>query len=147
MHRAKTIKTGRWCKGYHFKLVDGKHYMMLEDATTCNFAHAFKYIHEESFAGIDPDTLAQKTGVPDKNKTIIYGSIPINGIMSKGGDKTVSVDGTIFYIEWERGGLGFIGRSKSGIVQLSYLTELTKYNIEILGPACDAKKNETDGAI
>lgn len=35
---------------------------------------------------VTPETIAMYTGLEDKNKKEIYGSIPINGKMSKGGD-------------------------------------------------------------
>lgn len=35
---------------------------------------------------IDPTTLAMSTGVTDKNGTMIFGSVPVDGEMSKGGD-------------------------------------------------------------
>ncbi len=38
------------------------------------------------FIEVQPQSLAMKTGVCDKNKKPIYGSFPVDGAMSKGGD-------------------------------------------------------------
>lgn len=125
MYRAKT-KSGEVVKGY-WCVVEGVHFIILESAGIFDVGCIVGFVE------IIPSTLAQDTTVKDKNGTPIYGSFPVEGVMSKGGDTTKSVKGKIFTIEWERGGLGFIGRSRSGIVQLSDLIGLTEFDVEVIG--------------
>lgn len=127
MRARGVVKIGKvkaqWVHGYHVR-VKGRHYI---------YSETREGLSVWDFTEIYPDSLALDTGVPDKKGKAIYSSYPVNGVMSRGGDKTESIKGTIFTIEWDRGGLGFIGRSKTGIAQLSDLIALTEFDIKIIG--------------
>ena len=76
--RGKT-KEGKEVKGYYC-YVQKKHYIILSGA----FISPQNGIHY--YSEVIPSTIAQFTGLKDKNKVEIYGSIEIDGKMSEGGD-------------------------------------------------------------
>lgn len=69
--RGKTIDSGIWEYGNHFGT--GKESLEL-------------FWMDVADGLIDPSTIAQFTGLKDKNNVEIYGSIPIDGKMTEGGD-------------------------------------------------------------
>ena len=84
-----------------------------------------------------PLSLAMYIWMHDKNKKDIWGSIPIgdDGAMSKGGSIMQDVKGRKYTIEWERGGLGFVGRrvgSRSSIISMDSLIGLTEFDAEVI---------------
>ena len=85
MFRA-TTKEGKVVKGWYCKVKiedEGHHYIIPFDANTSEGNIEFL----KSFYRIDPCALAQDTTVKDKNNEPIYGSFPVEGKMSKGGDR------------------------------------------------------------
>ena len=73
MYRGMT-KDGKWVYGYYFKIWEEAY--ILWGATN---GHPNK-------TEVAPETVGQFTSILDKNKTEIYGSILIDGKMSRGGD-------------------------------------------------------------
>lgn len=60
----------------YYNAIDGVHHYIFNDDN----------LNSPDWFEIDPTTLAMGTGVTDKNGTMIYGSVPVEGKMSKGGD-------------------------------------------------------------
>ncbi|MFA5163795.1 MAG: hypothetical protein WC441_04760 [Patescibacteria group bacterium] len=87
IYRALTKDLGRECFGYYGK-IEGKHCIILDDAE-------IKPIDPDrglcdgiyGFVEVQPHTVAQYTGRLDKNKKPIFGSIEIDGVRNKGGDR------------------------------------------------------------
>lgn len=82
--RGKT-KGGKWVEGYYVRgLNDDDFIVSREDfpPTMSDPLGDCKNIYYE----ILPDSLSMSTGLSDKNGKRIFGSIPVNGEMSKGGD-------------------------------------------------------------
>ncbi len=133
IHRAKTVKTNRECFGHAFP-AEGKWYMILEDAEIGEFSHAWKYIHEDCFVEIDPSTLAMDTTVKAKNGEPIFGSIPVDGAMSDGGDE---VNGISIGEPDEQGKVEF----RNGCFGIDRGWKLSAYKfLEIIPPACEGDK-------
>lgn len=84
MFQAKT-PDGRVVKGYHC-VVEGKHCIILDNAKTQPLSPGIAGWGIHGFVEILPSTLAQDTTVKDKHGKPIYGSFPIEGKMSTGGD-------------------------------------------------------------
>jgi len=88
MFRGIDINTGEWVHGYYVKRL----VVFPNKATAYQYgivAHGnnVKYPPVESREyPVHPDSIAQNTGIQDKNNTPIYGSIEIDGKMSRGGD-------------------------------------------------------------
>ena len=74
MFRGMT-KDGKLVYGYYIKY-RGDHFILPKKAVT----------FLASFIKVDPESTSQFTGILDKNEKEIYGSIPIDGKMSRGGD-------------------------------------------------------------
>lgn len=90
----------RMVEGYWFKTRQGQHYIILDDVEVYSGQYD-DYV--DDFLDIDPTTLAMSTGIPDKHKVKIFGSFPVDGVMSRGGDRckrgSVEMD-----IIWSGGG-------------------------------------------
>ncbi len=88
-YRGKRENNGEWIEGYQV-VIEGKDYIVPLDAKTRVFSHRAPEPGCRrgilDFIEVIPSTVAQSTGLKDKNKVKIYGSIEINGKMSKGGD-------------------------------------------------------------
>lgn len=138
MHRAKTFD-GKEVFGYHCK-VQGKHYMILEDAEFLKartYGYRIDYFIDGS-VDIDPKTLGMYTTVDDRHGKPIYGSFPVDGKMSEGGD-IVLFDETVWAqpntkhkIKWMGGhfaGGGILGAG-----------DYDGSDLEIIGPACETKE-------
>lgn len=97
-YRGKDAITGEWVTGD--KVTIGKDIYILPDY--CNeIEHAEEDLYLiQGLISIDPSTLAQETGLSDKNSKPIFGSFPVDGVMSKGGDIIKYMDGNNFVIEW-----------------------------------------------
>jgi len=114
MFRAKT-KDGKEVKGY-WCVVEGRHFIIPDDArliTANTRLEGSRPCYINGFIGIDPLTLAQDTTVKDKNETPIYGSFPVDGVMSKGGDRIRHFynygrpRSEIIEVKWDRTVCGF----------------------------------------
>lgn len=79
--RAKRLDNGELVEGYYRLLYTNVHQITVVEKGGS---------HEEH--DVDPNTLAMSTGVTDKNGVEIFGSVPVDGVMSKGGD----------IVSWER---------------------------------------------
>ena len=94
MFRGKT-KEGEVVKGYLYE-VGGKSYIIPLGAdigwTDTDFV--------KTFVEVIPDSLAMDTGVEDKNKVKIYGSFPIDGKMTSGGD-TITSGKRVLAVTWD----------------------------------------------
>ncbi len=141
--RGWTIETNREVKGYYC-VVQGKHYIIPEDAelgrldpdTTGSWDYAIG-----GFVEVHRKTVGQFTGREDKNKKEIYGSIPINGKMSKGGDivkqKLENYLTRTGRVDFHDGAFRVVGSDGT----YDYLHNLTRfvseYAIEIIGNVAD----------
>ncbi len=72
---------GYWCK------VQGKHYIVFDDAEYDNCACVNENYQPaiSGFVEVLPSSLAMSTGIEDKNGVEIFGSFPVDGVMSEGG--------------------------------------------------------------
>lgn len=155
MDRAKDMK-GNWVEGYHCK-VEGKHYIIPEDAYFESLAYYEYSKGLTRFIEINPLTLGRDTTVKDKNGKPIYGSFEYEpGKMSEGGDiyeDTLTIGKR--KVVW--GGTGWCGeciedvKPACQIVGQPYKKTLLgdrsplRYDtstVEIIGPACDVKENK-----
>lgn len=81
--RGVDIKTGKVVGGYHCGGVKDKHFII--DAVEVEKEVPI-VILAWHFTEIHPDSLALDTGVRDRECKAIFGSYPVDGAMSKGGD-------------------------------------------------------------
>lgn len=75
MFRGVDIRTGEWVYGYYFRIWN-KHYILwgtINDIPTMTEVH--------------PDSIAMDTGQTDKHDKQIFGSIWIDGKLTRGGDR------------------------------------------------------------
>lgn len=77
--RAKRIGNGELVEGYYFK-TDNRYFITNENPFSVE---------------IDHTTLAMATGQTDKNGVEIFGSVPVDGVMSRGGDVV-----RMLYTDW-----------------------------------------------
>jgi len=87
--RAKRLDNGELVYGMYHTYGDG--HFMAEVEIQNNRGDDWKVKAEE----IDPTTLAMATGQTDKNGTMIFGSVPVDGVMSRGGDVV-----RMLYTDW-----------------------------------------------
>ena len=75
LFRGKTIETKRWAYGYYCK-IGNKAYIVLDDAELCEDEQGTPDNAIFGFIEVDPDTVGQFTGYPDKyGKKIFSGDI------------------------------------------------------------------------
>lgn len=82
--RAKRKYGNEVITGY-YSAIDGVHHYIF-NADNLNSPDWFE---------IDPTTIAMATGVTDKNGVEIFGSVPVDGVMSRGGDVV-----RMLYTDW-----------------------------------------------
>ncbi|KKM82688.1 hypothetical protein LCGC14_1317050 [marine sediment metagenome] len=103
MYRGMT-KNGKEVKGYYCK-VQNKHYIILGNAKVYSIVGIDSVSGNEFLEGfieVDPESISQFVGIKDENNQDIYGSIPIDGKMSRGGDRIkLSCGGYIYTIEYQ----------------------------------------------
>ena len=90
MFRADDVR-GKEVKGCYAK-INGEHLIIRTDARLVNPCSVIAIdpcpvYYIKGYAEIDPTTLAMQTGILDKHKVEIYGSYPVDGIKSEGGDR------------------------------------------------------------
>lgn len=109
MFRGIDINTGEWVHGYYVKRL----VVFPNKATAYQYgivAHGnnVKYPPVESREyPVHPDSIAQNTGKKDKYFENIYGSIFIEGRMSKGGDVLEIAKSEIVSVQWNQQVAGF----------------------------------------
>lgn len=75
--RGKRIDNGEWVEGYYwYNCLEDEYQITVSEHGADNFMNYT----------VEPDSIGMFTTLLDKNKKEIYGSIEINGKMSKGGD-------------------------------------------------------------
>lgn len=114
MFRA-TTKEGKVVEGYWFVSTgslhpEPVHYIIVDKVHDSK--SVLMEIGGENFAcyRIDPQTLAQDTTKRDKNGTKIFGSFPVEGVMTKGGDR---VRGFVSCYKCEREAEGIVAWDKN----------------------------------
>lgn len=99
--RANRKDNGEEVKGCHL-VSDDKHYIInCSGVTSTAIALADSIAGFPGYHEIRPETLAMETTIPDKNGNMIFGSIPVNGKMSEGGDEVKVYLG--HWIGWQNG--------------------------------------------
>lgn len=93
-YRGVSIETGKTVFGYHAK-VEGKHYIIPDDAEILDCCPNGEGVG--GFVEVHSQSIAQSTGVLDKNNKMIYGSIEVDGVMSEGGDVIILSCGCCHY--------------------------------------------------
>ena len=88
-------KDGKWVEGCWCKLITTpERHFINPKPYDCGFQGGEILKYEISgFIEVIPETVGQQTGLKDKNKKEIYGSIEIDGKLTKGGD--------IVRIDWQ----------------------------------------------
>ena len=79
MYRAVSTETGKEVFGYYIHFLGNDFISQFDNNTTMTFAECWDSVH--------PQSIAQAIGINDKNDKMIYGSIPVEGVMSEGGDE------------------------------------------------------------
>ncbi len=105
--------------------IGGKVYIVLETATVED-VDGDQMLY--GFAEVIPESVGQSTGMKE-NGTEIYA----NDIME-------DVSGKRYIIEWEQGGIGYVGcrvGGRSGITRLDMLLELTELDAKVIGNTTD----------
>lgn len=96
--RAKRKYGNEVITGY-YNAIDGVHHYIFNNDN----------LNSPDWFEIDPATLAMETGQPDKNGTMIFGSVPVDGVMSKGADRLICLtpsgenSGNYDYLEFKKG--------------------------------------------
>lgn len=86
--RAEKKDTGELVKGYYvFGYSEKLHYIIPETVTIHHLRQNEFQPTIIDLIEIRPETLAMETTIKDKNDKMIFGSIPVNGKMSEGGDR------------------------------------------------------------
>ncbi len=91
LYRAKT-KDGKEVEGGLIKY-NGKRYIFENN----NKPFVARFIK------IDPATLALDTTIKDKHGKAIFGSVPVDGVMSKGGDRIKHRLDIVYDVKWHEG--------------------------------------------
>lgn len=132
-YRGKRVDNGEWVEGYFYK------------KTLCDGNGECCYIKFDGNNGIEiiPETIALFTTLTDKNGKEIFGSIPVNGVMSRGGDvvffKRLDCNLTIRWSEvGYRWTYSAIGEENSYYVDRSIDEDMVKY-LEIIGNQYDSE--------
>jgi len=88
--RGKTA-SGETVEGYYFKNVNEDDFIITREEIPPSLSDPCGDC-KSIYNAIIPETLAMETGKEDKNGKMIFGSIEVNGVMSKGGD-VILLDG------------------------------------------------------
>ena len=87
------------------------------------------------FIKVDPTTVAMKTFVQDKNKVDIYGSFPLDGVMTKGGDIVVHYNPVLDECYEDR----MKHKTKVTLHNLQYMSPERRIRLEIIGTQLDGE--------
>jgi uncharacterized phage protein (TIGR01671 family) len=129
--RGKT-EQGEWVEGYVFYSIPNRPYIIqphnkiisLLMPKSGGLTPNPKYIFE-----VIPESIGMSTGLKDKNGKEIFGSIPIDDKMSRGGDITKDSRNIIRIVEWFDGGFIYRENKRHWI--------LADNNCEIIGNQFD----------
>jgi len=132
MFRAKTINTKKVVKGAYCP-IEGQHFIIVEDAEYIWQEDAYRI---NGMVEIIPQTLAMKTFMTDKNDKPIFGSFPVEGKRSDGGDRVKwswsrshrNLDGVI---EWDTDRLRWI--ITNTYFDHNREVSLSNYVVEVIG--------------
>jgi len=132
MHRAKTIKTGKWVYGYYVKANENTHFIVQMNYY-CQLLRNVTY-------EIDPATLAMSIRFKG---VLIWASFEYEkDKLSNGGDRVKfyeddALPEMIGVVEYEKNKAAFWIHNRT-TEEAFYLYDATKdSSIEIIGPACD----------
>jgi len=98
-YRGKRKDTGEWIYGYYAEP------FITNILNKIRKLHVIYVPHKEGFTEeliVIPETVGQFTLLSDKNKKPIYGSIYIEGKMSKGGDIISNGTGRLCEVKWHK---------------------------------------------
>ena len=88
-----TTSDGKVVEGYYFKLKD-EHCILAEDAELI-----------DGYEEVLPSSLAMSADIKDKNEVEIFGSYPVDGVETKGGDRVIHDNGQrpsgFFDVVWD----------------------------------------------
>jgi len=97
-YRGLTKGSKKEVKGNHL-VIDSKHYIHYPKVGFAN-CECCGGLYLESLAEVTPESLAMETTINDKNNKMIHGSFPVDGVMSRGGDKVKDERGIVHNVEW-----------------------------------------------
>ncbi len=86
-YKGVSIETGEWVEGWYFEAYGHSYIMKLLPEFEYDNDPIIQKLMESNYVEVHPQSIAQATGVNDKNDKPIYSSILIDGKMSDGGDK------------------------------------------------------------
>ena len=136
IHRAYDLQ-GKEVKGYHFyDIANNKHYILTGLTPIKFIVNSYE---------IDPKTLAMDTTVKAKKGEFIFGSIPVDGEMSEGGDRVRARQGrntslAVGQIEWNTQKACFMFFT---IQNKEYFINSTfGSSVEIIAPAGDVEDSK-----
>jgi uncharacterized phage protein (TIGR01671 family) len=119
-YRAIRKDNGEWVEGYLMQMYSPERLFIGQWINLGNEARVKDELFT-SYHEIIPESLALFTALTDKNGKEIFGSIPVNGVMSRGGDilklqyPTVKIYGYVdnkeitVTVEFSKGGFWFTG--------------------------------------
>lgn len=113
------VVRGWYVFGYSEKL----HYIVSESVT-------IHHLRQNNFRPtiidlieISPESLAMETTILDKNKKMIFGSFPVDGVMSKGGDIYKRKNGEIGDVVFDGGCFMVLRKYRKGLEYINWPTD------------------------
>lgn len=140
-YRGKRIDNGEWVYG-PFATVDSKAYILHGTLLGPTPDDGVVWSYNE----VIPDSVGQQTGIKDKNDIEIYGSVKIDGKMSKGGDIVRYMDARNMEVFYSTN--GYVGwklkrkpnHGKGSLIYMLYNHEKGSGAEEIVGNQWDNPK-------
>lgn len=131
LFKAKRIDNRKWVEGYYQR----RYYFLGNEEHLIFHADSYKVWE---YAGIDPKTLCQFTGLCDKNGKKIWE----NDILMAHLDESYPEDAAYETVEW--GVAGWVGR-ETGSTDREYIDKFDLENFEVVGNIFDNKELLQEG--